>query len=149
MDALDLKILTALDADARRPYAELARELDVSQPTIADRVRRLEERGVIRGTMICLDPARLGFGISAFIRIRSTAPTQRLIEATRNIPQVVEMHGITGDDCMIARVVVRSVEELGAILERLSAFGQTSTSVVVETFIRPRNPLKAMSVSDR
>jgi Lrp/AsnC family transcriptional regulator, leucine-responsive regulatory protein len=59
------------------------------------------------------------------------------------------MHGITGDDCMIARVVVRSVEELGAILERLSAFGQTSTSVVVETFIRPRNPLKAMSVSDR
>src|SRR5687767_11907789 len=149
MDALDLKILTALDADARRPYAELARELEVSQPTITDRVRRLEDRGVIRGTVLNLDPGRLGFGICAFIRIRSSAPVQRLVDAARNIPQIMEMHGVTGDDCMIARVVVRSVEELGTILERLSVFGQTSTSVVVETFIRPRNPLKALSVSDR
>ena len=71
MDTLDLRILTSLDADARRSYADLARELDVSQPTIADRVRRLETRGILRGTMLCLDLARLGYGISAFVRIRS------------------------------------------------------------------------------
>jgi Lrp/AsnC family leucine-responsive transcriptional regulator len=150
MDTLDLKILASLDADARRPYADLARELDVSQPTIADRVRRLESRGVLRGTMLCVDYARLGFAVNAFVRLRS-APAQKsgLLEAARDIPQVIEMHAVTGEDCMIARVVARSVEELGGILERLSAFGQTSTSVVLGTPIALRNPIPAHRSAER
>jgi Lrp/AsnC family leucine-responsive transcriptional regulator len=142
MDALDLKILASLDADARRPYAELARELNVSQPTIADRVRRLETRGILNGTMLRVDPARLGYGVSAYVRLRS-APAQKrgLIETARAIAQVIEMHSVTGDDCMIARVVARSVEELAEILQRLSAFADSSTSVVLETVIPLRNPI--------
>jgi len=58
--------LGILDSDPRRPYAEIARELDVSQPTVADRMRRLEGRGIVRGAMLCMDHARLGFNISAF-----------------------------------------------------------------------------------
>ncbi len=73
MDALDLRILTSLDADARRSFADLARELNVSQPTIADRVRRLEDRGILRGTLLNLDLARLGYGINAFERMRTNA----------------------------------------------------------------------------
>jgi Lrp/AsnC family transcriptional regulator, leucine-responsive regulatory protein len=142
MDALDLRILTSLEADARRPYAELARELEVSQPTIADRVRRLEERGVLKGTLLRVDPARLGFAIHAFVRVRSSPPQKRgLIEAARAIPQVMEMHSVTGEDCSIARVVARSVEELSEILERLNAYGQTSTSIILDTPIPLRNPL--------
>jgi Lrp/AsnC family transcriptional regulator, leucine-responsive regulatory protein len=128
MDTLDLKILASLDADTRRPYAELARELDVSQPTIADRVRRLESRGVVRGTMLCVDYARLGFTVSAFV-------------------QIIEMHQVTGEDCMIARVVARSVDELGGILERLSAFAQPNTSVVLNTPIPLRNPIPAQKTA--
>jgi Lrp/AsnC family transcriptional regulator, leucine-responsive regulatory protein len=144
MDTLDLQILSSLDADARRPFADLARELNVSQPTIADRVQRLEERGILRGSMICLDYARLGFPISAFIRIRSYAPPDRgLLQAMRDIPQIIEVHSVTGEDCMIARTVVRSVEELGAVLTRLSAFGQSSTSVILDTPIPLRNPIPA------
>ncbi len=144
MDTLDLKILASLDADARRPYAELARELDVSQPTIADRVRRLESRGVMRGTMLCVDYARLGFTVNAFVRLRSTpSHKQGLVEVARDIPQIIEMHQVTGEDCMIARVVARSVDELGNILERLSAFAQPNTSVVLNTPIPLRNPIPA------
>jgi Lrp/AsnC family leucine-responsive transcriptional regulator len=142
MDALDLKILASLDSDARRPFAELARELDVSQPTVADRVRRLESRGVVRGTMLCVDYARLGFTVNAFVRLRAT-PTSKsaLIDTARDIPQVIEMHAVTGEDCMIARVVARSVDELAGILDRLSIFGQSSTSVVLGTPIPLRNPI--------
>lgn len=144
MDTLDLKILASLDADTRRPYADLARELDVSQPTIADRVRRLESRGVLRGTMLCVDYARLGFTVTAFVRLRTTpSHRQGLVEVAREISQIIEMHQVTGEDCMIARVVARSVDELGSILERLSAFAQPNTSVVLSTPIPLRNPIPA------
>jgi Lrp/AsnC family leucine-responsive transcriptional regulator len=142
MDTLDLKILASLEADARRPYADLARELEVSQPTIADRVRRLEERGILQGTLLRVDPARLGFPIHAFVRLRSVPAQKRgLYDTARSIPQVMEMHAVTGEDCVIARVVARSVEELGVILERLNHYGSSSTSIVLETPVPLRNPI--------
>jgi Lrp/AsnC family leucine-responsive transcriptional regulator len=142
MDALDLKILAILDSDPRRPYAEIARELDVSQPTIADRMRRLEARGIVRGAMLCMDHARLGFNISAFVRLRAK-PSHKytLGETARAIPQVIEMHSVTGDDCMVARVVARSVGELAEILQRLTVVADSSTSVLLETIIPLRNPI--------
>jgi Lrp/AsnC family leucine-responsive transcriptional regulator len=142
MDALDLKILATLDADARRPYADVAREFGISQPTVADRIRRLEGRGIVRGTRLCVDHARLGFNISAFVRLRATPSHKRgLAETARAMPQIIEMHSVTGDDCMIARVVARSVEELAEILQRLTMFADSSTSVVLETIIPLRNPI--------
>lgn len=147
MDALDLRILTSLDADARRSYADLARELNVSQPTIADRVRRLENRGILRGTMLCVDLARLGFGICAFVRIRSASTSKRaLIEAATKMQQVIELVCVTGEDCLIARVATRSVEDLANVLDRLSAFGHTSTSIVLGTLVPPRNPISVQAV---
>lgn len=142
MDAIDLKILTILDADARRSYAEIARELGVSQPTVAERIRRLEARGIVRGTMLCVDHARLGFNISAFVRLRSKPSQKRSLgETARAMPQVIEMHSVTGDDCMVARVVARSVAELAEILQRLTTVADSSTSVLLETIIPLRNPI--------
>ena len=146
MDALDLRILTSLDADARRSYADLARELNVSQPTIADRVRRLETRGILRGTMLCVDLARLGYGIGAFVRIRMNSASKRaLLETANKMPQIIEMVTVTGEDCSIARVAARSVEDLAKVLERLSVFGHTSTSIVLGTLVPPRNPISVQA----
>jgi Lrp/AsnC family transcriptional regulator, leucine-responsive regulatory protein len=148
MDALDLKILAELDADARRPYAEIARALGVSQPTVADRIRRLETRGIVRGAMLCVDHARLGFNISAFVRLRSKPAQKRAIsDIARAMPQVIEMHIVTGDDCMVARVVARSVSELAEILQRLTVAADSSTSVLLETLIPLRNPLPAQAAA--
>jgi Lrp/AsnC family leucine-responsive transcriptional regulator len=147
MDALDLRILTSLDQDTRRSFADLARELEVSQPTIADRVRRLESRGILRGTMLCLDLARIGYGIGAFVRIRMSNSSKRgLIDAASKMPQIIEMVAVTGEDCSIARVAARSVEDLANVLERLSAFGQTSTSIVLGTLVPQRNPISVQQV---
>jgi Lrp/AsnC family transcriptional regulator, leucine-responsive regulatory protein len=145
MDALDLKILAILDADARRPYADMARELGISQPTVADRVRRLESRGIVRGAMLCIDHARLGFNVNAFVRLRAKSSDKRkLTETARAMPQVIEMHSVTGDDCMVARVIARSVEELAEILQRLTVMAESSTSVVLETLIPLRNPIPSL-----
>ncbi len=148
MDSLDLKILTILDADARRPYAEIARELGVSQPTIADRIRRLEVRGIVRGAMLCMDHSRLGFNISAFVRLRAKPSHKHTLgETARAMPQVIEMHSVTGDDCMVARVVARSVAELSEILQRLTTVADSSTSVLLETIIPLRNPIPSQQLS--
>lgn len=144
MDMLDHKILEILDSDARKSYAEMARELGISQPTVADRVRRLEEKGIMRGAMLRIDHARMGFTVSAFVRLRSKAAHKlRLIEVARAMPQVIEMHSVTGEDCLIARVCARSVEELAEILQRLTSLAESSTSVILETHIPLRNPMLA------
>ena len=146
MDALDYRILGMLSDDARRPFAELARELGVSQPTVAERVRRMEERGVILGSSLRLDYGKLGFPISAVVRIVSDTRDQyRLEDIARAQPQVVEMHRLTGEDCLIARVVARSVEELAALVEKLCQFGRSNTSVVLSTPIPARSPIEAMT----
>jgi Lrp/AsnC family leucine-responsive transcriptional regulator len=150
MDSMDLKILTILDADARRSYADIARELGVSQPTVADRIRRLESRGIVRGAMLCVDHTRLGFNISAFVRLRAKPAQKRgLGETARAMPQVIEMHSVTGDDCMVARVVARSVGELAEILQRLTVVADSSTSVLLETIIPLRNPIPAQAAPAR
>lgn len=142
MDALDLKILEILDSDPRRPYAEMARELKISQPTVGDRIRRLEGRGVMQGAMLKVDLARLGYSVSAFVRLRARNTHKlKLLEIARATPQVIEMHSVTGDDCFVARVCARSVDELSEILQRLTTLAESSTSVILETLIPLRNPL--------
>lgn len=145
MDALDYQILALLSDDARRPFAGLARELGVSQPTVAERVRRMEERGVILGSSLRLDYGKLGFPITVLVRISSNTRDQyRVEEIARDQPQVVEMHRLTGDDSLIARVVARSVEDLAAVIEKLCQFGQSNSSLVVSTPIPVRSPIGAL-----
>jgi Lrp/AsnC family leucine-responsive transcriptional regulator len=111
---------------------------------VADRIRRLEERGILQGALLRIDHARLGFSVSAFVRLRAKASHKRALEDTaRAMPQVIEMHSVTGDDCMVARVIARSMEELAQILQRLTTVAESSTSMILETLIPLRNPLPA------
>ena len=142
MDALDHAILQRLAHDARRPYAEVARDLGVSQPTVAERVRRMEERGVILGAVLRLDHAKLGYPIEAFVRIVSTPQVQyKLEQIAQAIPQVLEMSRVTGEDCLIVRAVLRSVAELSELIGQLSQHGASNTSIVLGTPIPLRSPL--------
>jgi Lrp/AsnC family leucine-responsive transcriptional regulator len=148
MDALDLRILEKLENHARRPLSEVARELGVSQPTVAERVRRMEERGVIRGAMLRLDHAKLGFPIQAFVRVVATPQVQhRLERIAEAMPQVIEMSRVTGEDCLIVRVVVRSVEALSEVIGQLSQYGGSNTSIVLGTPIELRSPMRALGAA--
>jgi Lrp/AsnC family leucine-responsive transcriptional regulator len=141
IDELDRRLLEALRSDARMSLKELAGQVGLSAPSVAERIRRLQERGVIRGFTVEIDPAALGFPLQAIVRIRPLPGklhvVQKLIEET---PQIVECDKVTGDDCFVARLHVRSMQEMDGILDRIADKASTSTSMVKSQTVARRSP---------
>ncbi|MFI1102943.1 MULTISPECIES: Lrp/AsnC family transcriptional regulator [unclassified Streptomyces] len=130
-DATDWRILDALQQDGRATFAELARAVAMSPSAVTERVRRLEEAGVISGYTAVVDQERLGRGILAFVRLRypngNYKPFHDLLEAT---PEIMEAHHVTGDDCFVIKVGARSMSHLEEISGKIGALGSVTTSVV-------------------
>jgi Lrp/AsnC family leucine-responsive transcriptional regulator len=141
VDDVDLALLAQLQWDPRMPMAELGRRIEMSAPAVTERVQRLERLGVITGYRLEIDPAALGLPVAAFVRIRpAPGQLQRLSELARSIPQVVECHRITGEDCFLLKVHVKAVEALEEVLDRFLLYGQTTTSVLQSSPV-PSRPL--------
>ncbi len=131
LDATDVELLKELQADARVSLAELGRRIGMSAPAVAERMRRLEDAGVITGYHADIDPRALGFDLGAVIRVRPHArQIPKVAQIARDTPEVVECQRITGDDCFFMRLHVRDVEHLEEVLDRFTPFGQTTTSIV-------------------
>jgi Lrp/AsnC family leucine-responsive transcriptional regulator len=141
IDAIDRRIRIALDEDGRLSMPELGRIVGLSPPSVTERVRRLKRTGVIRGFTIDVDLGALGYGIQAMVRIRPLPGklhiVQRLIEER---PDIIACDKVTGDDPFIARLVVRTIEDMDGVLEALSEHATTSTMVVKAAAVRPRLP---------
>src|SRR5215472_11227593 len=104
IDAVNLRILGELQREPRLTMSELGRRIGMSSPAVTERVRRLEEAGVIRGYRLDLDPAALGLPIAAYIRIRpNSGQLPRIVELARQLPEIVECHRVTGEDCYILK----------------------------------------------
>jgi Lrp/AsnC family leucine-responsive transcriptional regulator len=131
LDAVNLRLLTELQVDARLSLAELGRRVGLSSPAVAERLARLEQEEVILGYRAQLNPRALGFSLTAIIRIRP-APRQlhQIAELAQRTPEVVDCRRITGDDCYIMTAHIRSVEHLEEVIDRFAAYGQTTTSIV-------------------
>ena len=131
LDATNRRLLAELQADARLSLAELGRRIGLSPPAVAERVRRLEQAGVILGYRALLDPRALGFALSAVIRVRP-APRQlhEVGRVAQETPEVVDCRRITGEDCYVMTAHVRSIEHLEEVIDRFAAHGQTTTSIV-------------------
>ena len=131
LDSTDWALLSALQQDGRAPYAELARLVSMSPSAVADRIRRLEEAGVIAGYRAVVAPDAVGLEIMAFVRLRyptgNYRPFHALLDST---PEVVEAHHVTGEDCFILKVVARSMRHLEAVTGRIAGLGAVTTSVV-------------------
>ena len=131
VDRTDWQLLAALQQDGRASYAELARVVAMSPSAVAERVRRLEEAGVIAGYRAALDPERLGLQVMAFVRLRyptgNYRPFHALLEST---PEIVEAHHVTGEDCFVLKVLTRSMRHLEEVAGRISGLGAVTTSVV-------------------
>ncbi|WP_439527799.1 Lrp/AsnC family transcriptional regulator [Pannonibacter sp.] len=141
MDEIDRNILEALAGDARLPLKQLAEVAGLSGPATADRLRRLEQRGVLRGYTVDIDPAALGYTLEAVVRIRPLPGQLHLVQQMiQETPEVIECDKITGDDCFVARLFVRSIGDIDAILDRISDRAATSTSLVKSKVIHRRPP---------
>ena len=139
-DARNVRILALLQREPRMSISELARRVGMSAPATRERVQRLEEAGIIRGCHLEIDPAALGYPIAAFIRVRPMpGRLPKLAELAASLPQVIECHRITGEDCFILKVGLDSLDNLDAILDRFLVYGQTTTSIVQSTPVPPRH----------
>lgn len=148
LDGKDWQLLEALQADARLGYAELGRKVRLSAPAVAERVRRLEDAGVISGYRATVNPRRLGYAISAMIRLRCDGITcARIGSLVADIPEVLECRRLAGEDSALLHVVAMSTEHLESVLDRLlktGASNSTTTLIVLQTPHENRPLTRAM-----
>jgi Lrp/AsnC family leucine-responsive transcriptional regulator len=142
LDAVDLKILRLLEKDARISTAELARAVGLSAPSVAERIRKLQENGVIEAYTVRINPAALGLKLSAWLRIRPV-PGQLSVVADiiRDLPEIAQCDRVTGEDCFIALAHVGSVTELERVIDRIIPYAMTNTAIIQSSPIEPRSPL--------
>lgn len=134
LDEIGWKLVLALQEDARLSFAELGRRVGLSLPAVAERVRRLEEAGLITGYHAKLDPHKIGASMTAFIRLRTSGDRYRQVQALAGgLPEILECHHLTGDDAFIMKVVVSSIAHLERLIGQLTPYGQTTTSIVLSS----------------
>ena len=139
-DPVNTRILEALQADPRLTMSALGRLVGLSSPAVAERVRRLEEAGVIQGYRLDIAPAALGLTIAAYIRIRpNPGQLPRVAELARQVPEVVECHRVTGEDCFILKVYLPAMDQLDRILDLFLLYGVTTTSIIQSTPVPARS----------
>ncbi|HLZ56003.1 MAG TPA: Lrp/AsnC family transcriptional regulator [Ktedonosporobacter sp.] len=141
LDAVNIRILSELQRDPRLTMSELGRRIGMSSPAVTERVRRLEETGVIRGYTLDLNPAALGLPISAYIRIRpNPGQLPRVAELAQQIPEVVECHRVTGEDCFVLKVHIPAIDQLDRLLDGFLLYGSTTTSIIQSSPVPLRPP---------
>lgn len=137
MNEIDKKILNIIQKDARIANAEIARQVGLAPSAILERVKKLEERGVIRGYATELNAAEVGFGLTAFVAVRTRECCAETDKILAEIPEVLEVHDVAGEDSYLLKVRVKNAEDLSRLLrERLKNVpnvAATKTTVVLQT----------------
>lgn len=139
LDSTDREILNLLQSNARMSNAEIARRVGMAASAVHQRVRKLEERGVVRGYGSRLNARALGYGLVAFVMVqtRSNAAEHDTGGLIAAMPEVQEVHRVVGEDCFIVKVRVRDTDELAELLEhrlqRIPSIATTRTTIVVKT----------------
>lgn len=139
LDATDLAILELLQANARVSNADIARKLDMAPSAILDRIRKLEQRGVIEGYTTRIDASAVGLGLTAFILVRTEerVGSGAIGQALARIPEVQELHHVAGEDCYLVKVRVADTEGLSRLLRerfgRLKGVRNTRSTIVLST----------------
>ncbi|MBF9127579.1 Lrp/AsnC family transcriptional regulator [Plantactinospora sp. S1510] len=134
MDDMDWALLRELQADARLSFSELSRRVHLSPPAVAERVRRLEESGVVTGYHAHVDLARAGRAVVAMIRMSCYGSRCILRDpAVPGWPEILEIHRITGDACSMLKVAAGSIEAFEQVIDRLAPYGQPSSTMVLSS----------------
>lgn len=142
LDETDTRILRHLASNARTTVAEISRTIGLSPPSTAERVKRLEEAGVISSYTVLLDPKALGLNVAAWLRIRPTPGNlAKVADLLRQLPEIVECDRITGDDCFLAKAYVPAIQDLEHLIDRILPYSSTNTSIIQSSPIPRRFPI--------
>jgi len=141
MDSTDIKILEVLQRDGRISMKDLGNLVNLTSPAVSERVRRLEDRGVIKGYTAIVDPNLLGRTLHAMIEVSMTTASHRAFkEFVKTENAIIECHHLTGNSCMTVKVMVKSTTELEKLIGKIQQIGGTKTSIILST------PLEGKSI---
>jgi Lrp/AsnC family leucine-responsive transcriptional regulator len=154
LDEISRKLLQELQKDARIPFAELGRRVGLSASATAERVRRLEDEGIVRGYRVDIDPRALGYNIMVFTRMTFQGEKYKhFLTHIRGVEEVRECYHLTGSDALIMKILARSIEDLDSIVTRFLSYGEPNSSVVLDNaFVRTHydlDPVKPKRPSER
>ncbi|MEL7268193.1 MAG: Lrp/AsnC family transcriptional regulator [Bacteroidota bacterium] len=136
IDAINWKILKMLQENARVALKDLAREVGLSSPTVAERIQKMEDAGIITSYQTKVDLSQLGYSLAVYITIKIRfGQTQRFEEFIPSVPEISECHKLTGRDCMLLRGHVRDPKHLEDLNIRLAAYGELTTSLVLSSIL--------------
>lgn len=142
MDMTDHKIIEILQEDGRISMKDLGKIVGLTSPAVSERVKRLEESGIIEGYKAIISPDALGRIIKAFIHVSlENNMYKKFIDEAKKDPRIVECHHITGDDCSVLKVIVKDMYELEEVIDSIKAIGSTKTSVILSTPIQSKSIL--------
>ena len=142
MDVTDYRIIEILQEDGRVSMKDLGKIVGLTSPAVSERVKRLEEAGIIEGYKAIVNPDKLGRVIKAFIHIALPSDQYaEFIDSARKDPRIVECHHITGDDCSLLKVIVKDMYELENVIDSINTIGSTKTSVILSTPIQAKSIL--------
>ncbi len=137
IDEIDTQILNMFQKDARISNVEIARQVNLAPSAVLERVRKLEDSGVIRGFYTILNPKKVGFGLIAFVAVRTNECSDGTDKLLAEIPEVLEVYDVAGDDSLLLKVRAEDPEGLAVLLrEKLKAIPSvisTRTTVVLQT----------------
>lgn len=132
LDKKDRLILQALQCDARQSLAALGKQIGLSQPAMSERVRKLEEAGIIEGYSARVNLRAVGRGLQAIVRVRTThAHIARYVDLFKTMPEVLDVARVTGDDCFVVQCAFAVPEDLERVVDLLAAHGSVTTSLVL------------------
>jgi Lrp/AsnC family leucine-responsive transcriptional regulator len=139
LDDANWRILENLQKNARMTVSELSRRVFLSAPAVAERITKLEEAGYIKGYRTVIDYNKLGMAVPVFVNFKSSSIAHAdMVKMVNDMPEVVEWYTVTGNNCMIMKVIVPSTNELDKVLQELSNYGETSTSIILSGNPEPR-----------
>jgi Lrp/AsnC family transcriptional regulator, leucine-responsive regulatory protein len=139
LDDTDWRLLRELQDDARHSYVELGRLVNLSRPAVAERMRRLEELGIIIGYRAEVDLSKLGYGVSAYVRVNAQrGDIATAIDAVKRMPEVLECHRGSGEDALIMKVAAPSLAKLEALMDALLRFGMVNATIVLSNVLTKR-----------
>lgn len=134
MDRTDLKILNILQNEGRISMKELGQRVNLTSPAVSERVKRLEEKGVIEGYCAIVNPKKLNLHVEAFIQVSMKVSShERFKKIALENKSIIECHHVTGDECMIVKAVCENTHQLEQLLDKIQAIGDTKTSIILSS----------------
>lgn len=141
LDGTGRKILATLQREGRIPFSELGRRVGLSAPAVAERVRRMEDVGLIAGWRAMVDRRRLGWAMTAFMRVSCPGEKYQAVRRLAlDLPEVIDCHHVTGEDCFFIKLAVGSVAHLERVIDRFRDLGRTVSSVALSTIVEDKPP---------